>query len=122
MKSNREPSDAYLEVAGDTHALPPTAPLMSAAEVAELFSVHPSTIRRMARESRIPAYWVGSTPRFDATEIACAFRKEAKEPPRPPRPSRQGGRSNSLGLPGTPDNAGRVTRFDRKRLRSQLYL
>jgi excisionase family DNA binding protein len=49
-------------------------PMLSAVEIAELFNVHPSTIRRLAREGRIPSYRVGTAPRFVADEVAQAFR------------------------------------------------
>lgn len=51
-------------------------PLLSASEVAELFGVHPSTIRRLAREGRVPSYCVGSAPRFVLEEVAAYFRRD----------------------------------------------
>ncbi len=51
-------------------------PLLSAGEVAELFGVHPSTIRRLARECRVPSYCVGSAPRFVLDEVAAYFRRD----------------------------------------------
>ncbi len=86
-------------------------PLLSASEIAELLSVHPSTIRRLAREARLPTYWVGTTPRFDADEVAEVLRQDVRESrPAPhvastePQPSR-----------------GRTSRLDRDGLRSSLY-
>ena len=86
-------------------------PLLSASEIAELLSVHPSTIRRLAREGRLPTYWVGTTPRFDADEVAEVLRQDVRES-RPahrhastePQPSR-----------------GRTSRLDRDGLRTSLY-
>ena len=60
-------------------------PLLSAAEIAELFNVHPSTIRRLAREGQIPSYRVGTAPRFVAEEVAQAFRIDAAPPSATPR-------------------------------------
>ena len=60
-------------------------PLLSAVEIAELFNVHPSTIRRLAREGRIPSYRVGSAPRFVAEEVAETFRMRANPRSSAPR-------------------------------------
>ena len=88
---------------------PLTEPLLSAVEIAELFSVHPSTIRRMAREGRIPTYWIGATPRFAEAEVAARFRQEAKQPVREPKPRRQ------------TSSKGPTSQVDRRRLRAELY-
>ena len=103
--------------ASATHAIDPlvSVPLLSAAEVAELFSVHPSTIRRQAREGHLPAYWVGSTPRFSLNEVASTFRMGANPSRRRPPPRRTS--PPSMG----PSAQRETTQLDRKRLRADLY-
>ena len=92
-----------------------SGPLVSAAEIAELFSVHPSTIRRQAREGRLPVYWVGSTPRFSVDEVASTLRTEANQPRRRPTPRRA---SNP---PSARSSQPGSKRLDRQRLRADLY-
>lgn len=90
-----------------------SGPLLSAREIAELFSVHPSTIRRLAREGRLAAYWVGSTPRFVVSEVAATFRTEARQLPREPLPRPR------LAIP--PRSRSGAAQLDRERLRADLY-
>ena len=92
-----------------------TGPLLSATEIAEVFSVHPSTIRRQAREGRLPVYWVGSTPRFSVDEVASIFRTEA-DPPR----RRLTQRRASTTSPGRSSQPG-SSRLDRQGLRADLF-
>lgn len=66
-------------------------PLLSAVEIADLFNVHPSTIRRLAREGRIPSFRVGTTPRFAAEEVARAFRMGISPRPNAPQADVQSG-------------------------------
>lgn len=111
MHANGE--DAANDQAADAAV---AGPLLSAREIAELFSVHPSTIRRLAREGRLAAYWVGSTPRFVVREVASTFRTEASQAPRgDPLPRR------ASPSPTRSPSASGETRLDRKRLRTDLY-
>lgn len=92
-----------------------SGPLLSARDIAELFNVHPSTIRRFAREGRLSAYWVGSTPRFVVSEVASTFRTEASQPPREPFPRHA---STPAPRPSFPSGEAQL---DRKQLRADLY-
>lgn len=86
------------------------SPLVDAAEIAELFSVHPSTVRRLAREGRLPSYWIGSSPRFDVEEVAAHLRREAAYESRP-----RGALRRDVEKP-------RATQpLERGRLRAELY-
>jgi excisionase family DNA binding protein len=44
--------------------------LLTIAEVSELLSFHPVTLRDWAREGRLPAVRIGSAWRFDPVELA----------------------------------------------------
>lgn len=103
------------DVANDQADAAVSGPLLSAREIAELFSVHPSTVRRLARERRLSAYWVGSTPRFVMSEVASTFRTEASQAPREPLPRR------ASASPTRSSSPSGETRLDRKRLRTDLY-
>jgi excisionase family DNA binding protein len=85
-------------------------PLLSAVEVAELFGVHPSTIRRLARECRVPSYCVGSAPRFALEEVAAYFRREISREDQPPAAS------NTTRPPSHRSKA-----LERDRLRAELF-
>jgi excisionase family DNA binding protein len=52
--------------------------LLKPKEVAELLRVSVMTVRRMARDGRLPAIWVGKTARFEEAAIRKKLGKPAK--------------------------------------------
>lgn len=88
-------------------------PLISAAELADNVGVHPSTVRRLAREGRIPTYWVGSTPRFDLDEARASMRREARSHRQTERPPVQAA-ARTASVPARP-----VANL--RRLKAELY-
>jgi excisionase family DNA binding protein len=51
--------------------------LVSARTAGDSFDVHQETIRRLARDGRIPMYRVGRYMRFDLDEIRAALRADS---------------------------------------------
>lgn len=49
--------------------------VLTAEEIAEFLRVHPYTVKRLAREGKLPGFKVGGQWRFDALEID-KWRKE----------------------------------------------
>jgi excisionase family DNA binding protein len=44
-------------------------PLLTAAQAATLLSIHPRTLKKMARQGRIPGQQIGDLWRFRASEL-----------------------------------------------------
>ena len=53
--------------------------LYSADTLGPLVEIHPESLRRMAREGRIPSVKIGHTLRFDLDEVVAACRNEHRE-------------------------------------------
>jgi excisionase family DNA binding protein len=47
----------------------PPSPIMTTAEVAQYLRIHPSTVYKLVREGKLPAFKVGSDYRFNKSEI-----------------------------------------------------
>ncbi|MBV8892805.1 MAG: helix-turn-helix domain-containing protein [Acidobacteria bacterium] len=62
------------------HDLSDNAAVMTVKEVAEYLHVHPSTVYRLLKTSRLPAFKVGSDWRFNVEEIDRWRRHRETEP------------------------------------------
>jgi excisionase family DNA binding protein len=51
-------------------------PILNTEQAAALLQIHPKTIQRMARQSRIPAYRIGDLWRFRASELDSWLRSD----------------------------------------------
>jgi excisionase family DNA binding protein len=52
-----------------THAPKPPSPVMTIPEVARFLQVHPTTVYRLVRQGKLPAFKIGSEYRFNRETI-----------------------------------------------------
>ena len=52
--------------------------ILTAQEVAKYFRIHPYTVKRLARESKLPGFKVGDQWRFKKVDIDLLSKKSAK--------------------------------------------
>jgi hypothetical protein len=57
----------------------PDRVLRSADELGPLVDIHPESLRRMARQGRIPSVSIGRALRFDLEEVVAACRNESHQ-------------------------------------------